>query len=457
VQTKPQLFGTDGVRGIAGRFPLDPGTVTRLGWALGRVLQTQGGSEKASVLLGRDTRESSPWIARALAAGLGAQGARVAFAGIVTTPGLAFLTRHYSFSAGVMVSASHNPFEDNGIKVLSSAGTKLPENLELEIERGLGKASLPGERIPEIDLRADPAFLEAYLAYLAASVPADDHISKFRLAVDCAHGAASVVVPPLLKRLGMRASILNAEPNGRNINLAAGSLYPEAVAAETQSTRADVGVAFDGDADRSIFASPHGRICDGDYVLFAMAPFLKAQNRLKGSAVVGTLMSNLGLEMALENHGIGLKRASVGDKFVLEEMLRSGINLGGEPSGHIIFSDISLAGDGVVTLLQMLRLLSERAEPIDEIMRDYRPFPQRILNVRVRGKPPLESLPGVARALARCREQLGDRGRVVVRYSGTEPLARVMVEGEKADRVEHHAAEIADVIKRTVGASGSRG
>jgi phosphoglucosamine mutase len=448
---KPVLFGTDGVRGVAGRYPLDRPTVASLGLALAGALRNNGGARRPYVLLGEDTRESSPWIVRALAGGLAAGGADVAHAGIITTPGVAFLTRHLGFSAGVMVSASHNPFGDNGVKVLSSAGTKLPETEELQVEQALLEHSAAGEKLPDSAVVPDPSLLQAYLSFLAGLAGAVDRIAQFRVVVDCANGAASVVVPALMKSLGVSARIMNAAPNGRNINLDSGSLHPQGMASETKTEAAALGVAFDGDADRAIFASPSGRVCDGDCVLFATAPFLNARKRLTGGAVVGTLMTNLGLELALRSQGIGLKRTPVGDKFVLEEMLRSRANLGGEPSGHIIFSDVSLAGDGIVTLIQMLRLLAETGQSMDVLMSRFKPFPQIIRNVRVREKLPLESVPEVATALARCQEELGERGRVVVRYSGTEPLARVMVEGEDAPRVELHTARIATAIAQALG------
>ncbi|MGH9446708.1 MAG: phosphoglucosamine mutase [Terriglobia bacterium] len=453
MRRRPQLFGTDGIRGVAGNYPLDRRTVASLGQALAEVLASHPGAKQPQVLLGEDTRESSAWIARVLAAGLQGRGAAVISAGVLTTPGVAFLTRHYGFSAGVMVSASHNPFEDNGIKILSTAGTKLAEAMELEIEHAMAETSCSSAEPPEAELPTEPALKQAYLDFLANLIPANSRISRFQLVVDCAHGAASGLIPEFLSLLGIPARILHAEPDGRNINLRAGSVHPEKMAALTQSAEADLGVAFDGDADRSIFASRRGRICDGDHVIFAVAPFLKAQHRLKGDAVVGTLMTNLGLELALRDKGIGMKRTPVGDKFVLDEMLRSGINLGGEPSGHIIFSDVSLAGDGAVTLLQMLRLLVETGETMDELVREYRPFPQLIRNVRVTQKAPLESVPEVVDSLAQCRQELAGRGRVVVRYSGTEPVARVMVEGEAAERVEFHANLIAAAIQHSLGAN----
>ena len=448
---RPQLFGTDGVRGVAGEYPLDRETVGQLGHALGVVLEKTVPARPLRVVLGEDTRESSSWISRALAGGLRASGVEVFYAGVITTPGVAFLARNHGFAAGVMISASHNPFEDNGVKVLSSSGTKLPEALELEIEKALRqtKASLTADS--GIPLEPAPRLLADYLDYLETLASRKSRPRARRLVVDCANGASAHVVPELLKRLGIEAQLIGAEPSGRNINLDCGSLHPVKMAAATKSSAADLGVAFDGDADRAIFASTEGRIADGDHILFAVAPFFKESGRLKGNGVVGTLMTNLGLELALMEKDIELKRTPVGDKYVLEEMLRTGINVGGEPSGHIIFSDISRAGDGIVTMLQVLRLMDEIEKPFGELVGALKQFPQIIRNVRVGEKKPLDSIPEVTRAIEACKAEAGDRGRVVVRYSGTEKLARVMVEAENAEMVERHAARIADAIHQTLG------
>jgi len=446
--TRPELFGTDGIRGVAGQYPLDHATVLKIGSALGTVLKSS--SSPARVALGKDTRESNEWISRALASGLASTGAQVTDAGIITTPGIAFLTRQHELSAGVMVSASHNPYQDNGIKIFSPAGTKLPEAEELEIERLLKVLpELPG--LDENAAQTAPDWVEGYVEHLASLIPAGLDFCRYRLVVDCANGAACRVAPLLLARLGIKPHTLNAEPNGRNINLHCGSLHPETMVETTRALGADLGVAFDGDADRAIFATREGRLADGDHVLYALVPFLVRQGTLKGRAVVGTLMTNLALELALAGQGVGLKRTAVGDKYVLEEMLRSGISLGGEPSGHLIFAELSLAGDGMITLLEVLRLLAETRQPFDELLRGYQPFPQLIRNVRVREKPPLESIPSVARAITECRGELGERGRVVVRYSGTEPLARVMVEGAEAAAVEDHTTRIAAAIEAALG------
>jgi phosphoglucosamine mutase len=448
---KPELFGTDGVRGVAGHYPLDRETVWKLGSAIGRVLRKEFSTRPLRVVLGEDTRESSAGISRALAAGLRSTGLEVTYAGVITTPGVAFLTRHQGFAAGAVVSASHNPYEDNGIKILSSSGLKLSESVELEIEQALNSAAPPDAPASEPPLAPSPELLNDYVDYLLRLVAGSARLSRLRLVVDCAHGASSRVVPEILGRLGIEARILNAAPDGRNINLECGSLHPEIMARETKAAGADLGVAFDGDADRAIFATRQGRIADGDHVLYACAHHLHERGQLKGPGVVGTLMTNLGLELALARRGISLKRTAVGDKYVLEEMLRSGINLGGEPSGHIIFSDISLAGDGLITLLRILRLLDETGASLEDLVRELKQFPQIIRNVRVREKPPLESIPAVAGAVADCQREFGERGRVVVRYSGTEKVARVMVEAEEAEAVERHAARIASAIESNLG------
>ncbi len=448
MSSRPQLFGTDGVRGVAGQYPLDPVTVAKLGGALGAVLASESAARPLRVVLGEDTRESSAAISSALAAGLAARGVEVDYAGVIPTPAVAFLARQPRFAAGVVVSASHNPYQDNGIKILSGAGTKHPENVELQIEKALG-AEAPAGGLPGPELRVQPELLENYLDYLAAMAP---RRMPGLVVMDAANGAASRVLAPLAARLNLKAHLMNVQPDGRNINHGCGALHPEGLAERTRAQGAALGVAFDGDADRAIFSTHQGAVAHGDHVLFAAAPFLKSQGKLHGGAVVGTLMTNLGLELALQAQGLGLKRTPVGDKYVLEEMLRSGVNLGGEPSGHLIFSDLSLAGDGLITLLQVLHMLAETGRTLDELVGGLKLFPQIIRNVRVREKPPLETLPEVAAALEGCRKVMGERGRVVVRYSGTERLARVMVEAEDAELVERHASRIAAAIEAALGA-----
>jgi len=449
---KPQLFGTDGVRGIAGQPPLDRDTVFKIGRALGVVLARHVARRPLRVVLGEDTRESSPWIGRSLAAGLRSSAVEVAYAGVITTPGIAYLSRRQRLAGGVMVSASHNPYQDNGIKCFSDSGMKLSEAMEVEIESALKSIPHAGSKTEEgAELEPNPKYLSEYVDFLVSVAPARNRLPDFHLVVDCANGAATRVVPELLRRLGMEAHWLNVSPDGRNINLECGSLHPQKMAEETRAHAADLGVAFDGDADRAIFATHEGRALDGDHILYAAAAFFQERGLLKGGAVVGTLMTNLGLELALARLGIALKRTPVGDKYVLEEMQRSGINLGGEPSGHIIFSDISLAGSGIVTLLQVLRLLRETGKSLGELVSPLKQFPQIIRNVRVRERVPLESIPEVELALSEFRREVDGRGRVVVRYSGTEPVARVMVEAEDADIVERHATRIAAAIDAILG------
>ena len=448
----PKLFGTDGMRGVAGHYPLDPDTVWKFGKALGTLLREEvDGAARPRIVLGEDTRESSSKISRVLAGGLQSTGSEVLYAGVITTPGVAFLTRQHGCAAGIMVSASHNPYRDNGIKVFASSGLKLSETQEVAIELALERQRSRKESLSGEPLIADPALLEQYLRYLQGILPEGVALPKKPLVVDCAHGAASRVVPAFLKNLGIEARIFNASPNGRNINHQCGALFPERMAEETRSCEAHLGVAFDGDADRAIFATSAGQIAGGDHVLYAVAPFLERNHKLKGHTVVGTLMTNLGLEIALEGFGIGLARTAVGDKYVLEEILRSGYSLGGEPSGHIIFADLSLAGDGILTLLQVLRLVAETGVSFRELVAGLNPFPQLIRNVPVREKRPFESLPEVKRIIETCQNEVGKRGRVIVRYSGTERLARVMVEAEDMDTVERQATRIASAIELAIG------
>jgi phosphoglucosamine mutase len=435
---------------MAGQYPLDQATVWKLGRALGEVLGADAPARPVRVVLGEDTRESSAWIAGAVAAGLASSGAKVDYAGVMTTPGVAFLTRHHGFTAGVIVSASHNPYRDNGIKILSNSGTKLPEAIELRIERALREVRA---RAPASLLALEPRaeLEEHYLSFLEGLAATVAGLKGRRIVVDCANGAASRVAPHLLSRLGVEVHLLNAAPDGRNINRDCGSLFPGVMAKATRAADADLGVAFDGDADRAIFSTCSGRVADGDHVLYAAALFLQARAELKGSAVVGTLMTNFALELTLARQGLELKRTAVGDRWVLEEMLRSGANLGGEPSGHIIFADRSLAGDGLITLLEVLAIMGETGKSLEDLVAPYTPLPQVILNVAVRAKPPLESIPGVARACEACRRDIDGNGRLVVRYSGTEPLARVMVEAADGATVRKQSEAIATAIRAAIG------
>jgi len=442
-----KLFGTDGIRAVAGQPPLDPATVHAVGLALARHL---GSSPR--VLLGQDTRESSDWIAATLTAGLLAGGATVESAGVITTPAVAFLARAHGFSAGVVISASHNPWQDNGIKLFGPDGFKLPDTTELAIEeeifRQLEKRSeiQQGSTPPEVN-EADRA---EYVRFLLASVPSLSLDGK-RIVIDCANGAASAVAPQLFSDLGGEVLITHASPNGRNINEACGALHPAVVAAEVARKKASMGITFDGDADRALFADEHGNVVNGDAVLLLAARDLQARGLLVNDTIVATTMSNMGLEAALKRSGISMLRAAVGDKYVLEQMLATGAALGGEQSGHIIFSGRSTTGDGLLTALLLLDILHRAGKSLAELTADLKTFPQVIVNVKVREKKPLDTIPTVASAIAAAEAALADSGRVVIRYSGTEALARAMIEAESEQLMRHHADTIAAAIRAELG------
>ena len=450
--TARKLFGTDGIRGIAGEAPLDATTIYATGLALGHSLRKT--TPAPSVLLGRDTRESSPSIAATLAAGLREAGARVESAGVITTPGVAFLTHTHGFSAGVVISASHNPWRDNGIKLFGADGFKLPDEEELAIEDEIfhhaskGAAPDPAS-LPPVE---DNAALQAdYIQFLIDCVPGLN-LDGLRVVADCANGAAAAVAPELFRRLGGDVTLLNIAPDGRNINDDCGALHPSAVAAEVVARGADIGLTFDGDADRCMLAGPHGNVINGDTILLLTGRDLKSRGMLTGDLVVATTMSNMGLEAALKRSGIRMLRAPVGDRYVLERMLQENAALGGEQSGHILFPHLATTGDGLLTSLVVLDLISRSGKSIDELTADLKVFPQVIVNIKVREKRPLESIPSVATRIRAAEEELKDSGRVVIRYSGTEALARVMIEAESEEAMRRHADAIADAIRQELGA-----
>ena len=460
-----KLFGTDGIRAIAGKSPLDPTTIYAVGLALAHSLGTSetGPAEAAreapqpAVLLGRDTRESSPWIAATLAAALRSAGARVESAGIVPTPAVAFLARTHGFHAGVVISASHNPWRDNGIKLFGADGFKLPDSVELAMENEILhlasqiQAPAPASLPPVED---NPAFQAGYIQFLLAAVPGLS-LSGLRIVVDCANGAAAAVAPELFRRLNAdlaaAVTLLNTAPDGRNINDHCGALHPAFVAAQVAARSADLGLTFDGDADRCMLAGPHRNVINGDAILLIAARDLKARGLLTGDLVVATTMSNMGLEAALKRSGIRMFRAPVGDRYVLEQMLARHAALGGEQSGHILLPHLATTGDGLLTSLVVLDLIARSGKSIDELTADLRVFPQVIVNIKVREKRPLHSIPAVAQAIRAAEEELKDTGRVVIRYSGTEALARVMIEAESQASMTHHAEAIAEAIRAELG------
>jgi phosphoglucosamine mutase len=443
-----ELFGTDGIRGVPGTPPLDDATLYATGRSLGTYLKQN--SPAARVLIGMDTRESGPHIAALLAAGLGNVGVSVDFAGIITTPGVACLVRQRGFQAGVVISASHNPFHDNGVKLFSSAGMKFPDAAEEILEKDIFKyrEDAPPKNPPA--LVADEALDARYLDFLRSRVIPGAKLSSLRMVLDCANGSAYKLGPELFESLGAKVIAMGAEPDGRNINADCGSLHLEGLRKRVVAERATLGIAFDGDADRAMFVCQSGRVINGDGVLLAAARHLKSAGKLKGNRVVATSMSNLGLERVLAREGIELARAAVGDRYVLEEMLRSNNVLGGEQSGHVIFLDDSPAGDGLLTAVKIASLVSMNGR-LESLITGLKDYPQTIVNVRVKAKPPLESLPQVSRALAEAQSALGDNGRVVLRYSGTEPLARVMVEAEHDADVQRYSQSVADALRESIG------
>jgi phosphoglucosamine mutase len=443
-----QLFGTDGIRGVAGEYPLDRATVYAFGLALGcDAVAAQGSPE---ILIGADTRESGPWIAELVAGGLEQGGARTRYAGVITTPGVAYLTRTGRFVAGVMISASHNPYQDNGIKVFGHNGFKLPDEAEHTVEQAILRLREEGVTPKPARLAVDGACERRYLDFLASL--ASVRMEGVKLAMDCGNGAAYKLAPELFRRLGAVVTTLSAEPNGRNINLGCGALHLEGLQEAVLGGGADFGVAFDGDADRAIFVARSGKVVDGDAVLLLLARAMKAAGHLAGDTVVSTVMSNLGLEKALERAGIRMVRMPVGDKYVLEEMVRLGASLGGEQSGHVILRQDATTGDGMLTALRVIETALQAGVGLDELTADLQVYPQKLVNVRVREKKGLTELPAVAREIALVETAFAGAGRVLVRFSGTEPLARVMVEGQDLEQVETFSTRIADAIRREMGA-----
>ena len=444
-----RLFGTDGVRGKAGVYPLDHVTVRRVGAALVRALPH--GTESPHLLIGRDTRESGTWIEAELAHGARGEGASVTSLGVVPTPAVAYLARAFEeYDAGVVISASHNPFEDNGIKVFSGRGEKFTEKVEREVEAIVADRSW---RVPDGAPMEVPGavLIESYLEHLRAVLPEPSLFRGFTLAVDCANGAMTTVAPHLFRSLGLETVVIGDRPNGRNINLHCGSTHPEQLAATVVRSGASLGVAFDGDGDRAIFVDHRGRIVKGDAVLLMCARHLQRKGRLPGDAIVATVMSNIGLDVALRDSNIGIVRCPVGDKHVMEEMLARGIALGGEQSGHVIFSDYLYTGDGLCTALHVLQTIAASGRTLSELADDLVNYPQVLLNVRVRDRVDLTAVPAVADAIGRVEARVAGHGRLLVRYSGTEPLLRVMLEGRDEHEIRAWAQEIVDVVKQELG------
>ena len=454
-----QLFGTDGIRGVAGEYPLDRQTVFAIGRALGQRLSSR--ETHARVMIGQDTRESSSWISSVLGAGLEASRVEVVSAGVITTPGIAYLARANRFSAGIVISASHNPWQDNGIKIFGANGYKLSDELEHDIEADifahleqLSEGASDAAASSRDMLPGDQALREQYAEWLAGFVATTD-FTKLRVLVDCANGAASTIAPLVFRNCGIAADFLHIEPNGRNINAGCGALYPEPIAQVVAAAKGkyDLGITFDGDADRAMFSDRAGQVVNGDGILLVAARDMKTHVTLHHDMVVATTMSNMGLEAALRRSGIRMLRAPVGDKYVLEQMLKTGATLGGEQSGHILFRDAdTTTGDGILTALRVLEIIARTGQPLAELVADMKVFPQEIKNVPVREKLPLDQLPAVMETIRTAERELDGNGRVVVRYSGTEKLARVMIEAESDEVMRRHSDAIANAIQKAIGA-----
>jgi phosphoglucosamine mutase len=438
-----KLFGTDGVRGVAGTPPLDPATVTRLGAALVRVLPHRGAGR---VLVGRDTRESGDWIEQALARGVASQGAQLVSTGVVPTPAVAYLTGSRDFDAGLVISASHNPFQDNGIKIFSGHGQKFAEAQENEIELLVADPDF------RVDLDAPAAvtredLVDAYLAHARLMLPSLGALTGARIGLDCANGATATVAPRLFRDLGFDVVVIGAEPDGRNINLECGSTHPECLSALVRKEKLRFGVAFDGDGDRAILIDADGKVVDGDAVLYLCAKHMRGGGRLKGDTIVATVMSNIGLEIALREAGIGMLRCPVGDKYVMEELVRRDLALGGEQSGHVIFSEHLFTGDGIVTSLAVVRAMVDSGRELSALAGELVTYPQVLVNVRVKEKRALDSVPAIKVVTDAIETRLTGAGRLLIRYSGTEPLLRIMIEGKDQREIQGWADEIASAVR----------
>jgi len=448
-----RLFGTDGVRGTANVHPMTAEMALSLGQAIARVFRVDG-HKRRRIIIGKDTRLSGYLFEDALAAGICSMGVDVIQVGPMPTPGMAFLTADMRCQAGVMISASHNPYQDNGIKFFSSDGYKLPDAIERRIEMLIASGELSGVRAPPDEIgraRRIEDVAGRYVVFLKKTFPMDLSLDGMRVVLDCANGASYVVGPTVLEELGAEVFPIGVSPNGRNINEGCGSLYPEKVAAKVNEVRADVGIALDGDADRVVLIDEKGAILDGDQLLAICAEDMVERDVLRGGQVVATVMSNLGLERALQELGVGLLRTQVGDRYVVDAMREGGFNLGGEQSGHIVFLDHNTSGDGLITALQVLAVMRRKERTLSELTTNFVRYPQVLVNVPVAEKKPIEDLPDFLRLVERVESELNGRGRVLVRYSGTEPLARIMVEGDDEKQIGEYAHDLAEALRRALG------
>jgi len=443
-----KLFGTDGIRAVAGQFPLDYASIYTLSHALVELLEEENLPSK--MVIGRDTRESGIWIEQALVQGIQEAHGEVVSAGIIPTSAISFLTKKHSFSAGIVISASHNPYQDNGIKIFSSEGMKIPETWEERLENALHSSKRDVRKV-RIDLHPSSDLQQNYIEFLRSRFPHVKLPRRLKVALDCSNGASTEFAPVVFKNLGFEVISLGDSPDGKNINAQCGSLHPQNLAKAVLENKADIGIAYDGDADRVVWVDETGRILNGDHTLYVLSQFMKERGTLKSEYVVATTMSNLGLEKALERFDLKLYRAQVGDKYVLEQMIKLQANLGGEQSGHTIFLDDCPTGDGILTSIKMLEALSEHDASFSELVKGFEEFPQILLSVCVSRKDDFQLYPEIMGAVEEIKQDLGQSGRFNLRYSGTEPVARIMIEGENQEQIEAHAHRLAVIIEKQLG------
>ena len=447
-----KLFGTDGVRGVANEEPMTGEMAIQIGRATAYLFRNTKGKHR--IVLGKDTRLSGYMLETALASGICSMGADVLLVGPLPTPGIAFVTVDMRADAGVVISASHNPFYDNGIKIFAGNGFKLPDELEQTIEELIFSGKLKGLRPTGIEVgkafRIDDA-AGRYAVFLKHTFPEQLTLEGLKIAVDCAHGAAYRVAPTVLEELGAEVVCVGVEPDGKNINLNCGSLHPEVISRLVVEQGADLGLTVDGDADRVVFVDNTGRVIDGDHVMAICALDMMQEGTLNKKTLVATVMSNMGLEVVLKDAGGTMVRAPVGDRYVVEEMLNGEYNLGGEQSGHIVFLDYNTTGDGMLTALQVLAIMQKKEVPLAELAKVMVPFPQTLRNIQVKNKKDFSQIPQIQRMIKECQKELGERGRILLRYSGTEPVLRIMIEGENEQTIVRMADAMAETVQKALG------
>ncbi|KAF0121812.1 MAG: phosphoglucosamine mutase [bacterium] len=447
-----RLFGTDGVRGVANIEPMTAETAVQLGRGVAYLFKNEHRRHK--IVVGKDTRLSGYMIENALTAGICSMGVDVLLVGPFPTPGVAFITPSMRADAGVVISASHNPFQDNGIKFFSKDGFKLPDQLEMKIEELISGGSIDSLRPTGSEVGKVVRINDAtgrYVVFLKNTFPKSQSLDGLKIVLDCSNGAAYKVAPAVFRELGAELVTLGVEPNGENINLNCGSLHPELISKTVKEKKADLGIAFDGDADRVVFVDENGELLDGDHIMAICAAEMIRNGKLKKNTLVTTVMSNMGLDITLKKLGGKIVKTAVGDRYVVEEMVRNGYNLGGEKSGHIVFLDHNTSGDGILSALQVLAVMKRNNRRLSELARIMEPLPQVLLNVKVAEKKEIDDIPEIAYKIKKTEEKLGDKGRVLVRFSGTELILRIMLEGEDEDEISAMAEEIADCANRVLG------